>query len=207
MKALTEFQKQNRQVQVAVGTMADYPLDKFFSNFSINAQQAVLMEQVHGDQVAIVDRTHRNPLLAVDGLLTQQSGLYLLVRTADCVPVLLVEASGWVGVVHAGRVGTQLMILQKTLKLLQERGGNLAQTRIFLGPAISVKNYEVNPLTHEHFDLKLQNKSQALEVGVLPENIFDADICTFEDQQYPSYRRNATKQRFFSAIAWNGAKI
>jgi YfiH family protein len=207
MKALVEFLSKNRQVQAVVGTLADYPLETFFSNFNINPRQVVSMEQVHGDKVAIIDKFQQAIVAEVDGLLTQKPNVHLVVRTADCVPILLAEPSGWVGAVHAGRAGTQLKVLQKALQLLQEQGGDLSLTRLFFGPAISVKNYEINPHTHEHFDLIQENSLQALLSGVVPENIFRSNICTFEDPNYPSYRRNATKQRFFSAIAWNGAKI
>ena len=62
------------------------------------------MNQVHGDIVARVHRADER--VEADGLITDAPGLALAVLVADCVPVLLHDAStGAVAAVHAGRQG------------------------------------------------------------------------------------------------------
>ena len=65
----------------------------------------VRMRQVHGADVHVVTAgdERRRPR---DGLVTAERGTVLMVRVADCVPVLLADAGhGIVAAVHAGRPG------------------------------------------------------------------------------------------------------
>ncbi|MGL5811138.1 MAG: laccase domain-containing protein, partial [Nocardioides sp.] len=64
----------------------------------------VLMEQVHGADVEVVSGPGERP--RADGIVTLRAEIALVVRAADCVPVLLADPGrGVIGAAHAGRAG------------------------------------------------------------------------------------------------------
>ncbi|MYS46926.1 laccase, partial [Streptomyces sp. SID5998] len=76
-------------------------------SLGLDPARVVWMNQVHGDDVAVVDGPWTtDPAPPVDGLVTAVRGLALAVLTADCVPVLLADpVAGVVAAAHAGRPG------------------------------------------------------------------------------------------------------
>ncbi|MBO0891660.1 MAG: laccase domain-containing protein, partial [Acidothermales bacterium] len=56
--------------------------------------RVVWMHQVHGADVAVVDRPWPDAPARVDALVTARPHLPLAVRVADCTPVLLADAAG-----------------------------------------------------------------------------------------------------------------
>ncbi|BBH18330.1 laccase domain protein [Nocardioides baekrokdamisoli] len=93
--------------------------------------------QVHGD--AVVDAV---PGLRpeADGIVTTTPGITLMVRAADCVPVLL-AGSGVVGAAHAGRKGMAAGVVTRTVERMRELGAD--QIRAWIGPSICGACYEV----------------------------------------------------------------
>jgi YfiH family protein len=85
------------------------------------------------------------PAQAGDGSLTNAPGLLLGIQTADCVPILLVDAKKRaVAAVHAGWRGTLARIAQKTVgEMCMHFGSNPADIFAALGPAIGGCCYEV----------------------------------------------------------------
>ncbi|MFE0899284.1 polyphenol oxidase family protein, partial [Streptomyces smyrnaeus] len=55
----------------------------------LSPDEVVWMHQVHGRDVAVVDRPFGADAPPVDGVVTARRGLALAVLTADCTPVLL----------------------------------------------------------------------------------------------------------------------
>jgi YfiH family protein len=104
----------------------------------------VLMQQVHGADVAVLDRPPAGPVGAVDALVTATPGIGLVVLAADCLPVLLADpAAGVAGVAHAGRQGLAAGILQAALSAMQHLGATAAGTTAVIGPAACGRCYEV----------------------------------------------------------------
>lgn len=115
------------------------------------------LHQVHGAQVHNLDADDRNwsseawlgdripgtPRLPVaDAMVTTRPGLGLLIRVADCIPVLLADpAAGIVGAAHAGRAGLLGGVLQAVVERLRQAGANDLQA--WLGPHICGACYEV----------------------------------------------------------------
>ena len=65
----------------------------------------VELDQVHGGSLAVIEAPPktRGRIAGCDALLTRQPGVALLVRTADCLPLVIADPSrGVVGIVHAG---------------------------------------------------------------------------------------------------------
>ena len=154
----------------------------------------VHLQQVHGDKIAIIDQTSSldTRIPGVDAAITTQKNLALIVRTADCLPILAYHPSGLVAAVHAGRKGTQAQILQTVLELLNSQYGIDSKLSLYLGPSIQGSCYQVNRETNEYFNLVAANIQQAK--NVMPEiEITVAPECTHcLDQEYFSYRREGT---------------
>ncbi|MEN6561421.1 MAG: peptidoglycan editing factor PgeF [Acidobacteriota bacterium] len=112
----------------------------------------VIMRQLHSD---IVHRIDAAPSGALDGdaLMTNVPGLVLVIRTADCLPALLVdEARRAVAAVHCGWRGTAGRILEKAVRAMGEAYGSKPEgLRAALGPCIGAACYEIGPEVREVF--------------------------------------------------------
>lgn len=174
------------------------------------------VKQVHGTEVLVVDRA----LIPADrftggwdAVVTNQPGLMVAVRTADCVPVLMHDSKrGVVAAIHAGWRGAVAGIVPNTLGLLQSRFGSRPDhVRVSIGPSAGVCCYEVDEPVLEslrrqwgdwenvvrsrrngnaHLDLKALVRAQALRAGVPPHSITTVNLCTIcHEELFFSYRR------------------
>jgi polyphenol oxidase len=136
-----------------------------------------------------------------DALLDNTPGSVLAIKTADCVPILLVdEQFHTVAAVHAGWRGTVAEIATRAVSEMIERfRTSPAGLHAALGPAIGKCCYEVGPEVAEHFgeqgrariDLVDANRRQLLAAGLSPARIYVADLCTkCLAEQFHSYRRD-----------------
>ena len=112
----------------------------------------VIMRQVHSDTVHRLAEAPAGKLEG-DALMTDVPGLLLVIRTADCLPVFLVDAKNRAAAaVHCGWRGTEKRILEKAAEAMgraygSEPGAMLAA----LGPCIGPACYEVGPEVREGF--------------------------------------------------------
>jgi purine-nucleoside/S-methyl-5'-thioadenosine phosphorylase / adenosine deaminase len=88
-----------------------------------------------------------------DALITDQPGILLSVRSADCVPILIADARGRaVAAVHAGWKGMLGGIVEKTVGEMRRNFKiRPADLRAAIGPSIAVCCYEVSEDLAEHF--------------------------------------------------------
>jgi YfiH family protein len=98
----------------------------------------VWLRQVHGDAVVDVDAPPAAPPVA-DGAVTTTVALPLVVLTADCAPIALVEPDA-VGVVHAGWPGLEQGVIGRAVDALLARSAG--PVRAVLGPCIHPESYE-----------------------------------------------------------------
>jgi len=112
----------------------------------------VVMRQLHSD---VIHRIEAAPdaTLEGDALMTDIPGWLLVIRTADCLPVLLVdEKNQAVAAVHCGWRGTEKRLLEKAVRAMGEAyGSKPAGLRAALGPCIGAACYEVGPEVREAF--------------------------------------------------------
>lgn len=191
--------------------------------------------QVHGDDVKVVanDADADNTEERFDALISDLPGLLLGVKTADCVPVLIGDpAKSAYAAVHAGWRGTSRSIARRAVEKMREAyGTDPADLICAIGPAALCGNYEVGPevieaissafVGHERYfrstreghalvDLHLANHDLLIELGVHPENIFRAPLCTMERTDlFFSYRIEKAKYgktgRLMSVIGLSAA--
>lgn len=115
------------------------------------ATRLVWMEQVHGDSIRVVTkemlagkgRFVRIP--KTDGLITNLPDVVLVVRTADCVPILAIDpVSHAVAAVHAGWKGTASNIQGRLVERFEkDLGIPPGQLVVAIGPHIGSCCYEI----------------------------------------------------------------
>jgi len=105
--------------------------------------------QVHGVEVAIAEtpRLPGTPHLQADAILTDKPGLTLMMRFADCVPIMLHDPVRMVvGIAHAGWMGTVRGLVRFTVEAMQKRyGSRPADILAGIGPSIGPDHYAVGP--------------------------------------------------------------
>ena len=130
----------------------------------------VIVRQIHS---GVVHRVQERPrqVLAGDGLITDRPALLLTVRTADCLPILLVDVKQRaVGVLHAGWRGTLARIAEKGVGEMRLRfGSDPADLRAAIGPGIHACCYEVGEEVGEKF------AAQFAYSDALFRDVFDSD--------------------------------
>jgi YfiH family protein len=133
---------------VPEGGSLDQVLARFLpaAGFPLSAT-AIPLHQVHGHDVHLVGaRTGPEPVPAADGAVTDRSGVVLMVRTADCVPVLLASREQPViGVAHAGWRGALAGIIQETVEGMVGLGARRGSIQAAVGPAIGPCCFTVGP--------------------------------------------------------------
>jgi len=177
----------------------DEVLEQEFSGYKV-----VRMIQTHSDNVVFFDQEISDSLAVsedctdeiiffddVDGIFTDQKNVVLVVKVADCYPILAHHPQGVAGVIHAGRVGTEKQIIKKALELAIEKTDLKTGWQIWLGPKICKDCYQINRETDEQYDLKAKNVEQ-IESTLGGEDNFalDSELCTVHHGEwFYSYRR------------------
>ena len=164
--------------------------------------------QVHGSQEAVVTERTASPAgrtEAADILLTDQSGVGLLIKQADCQAVVIYDPGRRVMAnVHCGWRGQVHNVLGEAVARLKERFGCLpadlyAAFSPSLGPCCAeflnfrgefppqFWSYQVRP---HYFDLWRLSHDQLVAAGLKPEHLELAGICTrCGAEEFFSYRR------------------
>jgi len=176
----------------------------------VEVPQVFWRKQVHGDDVLVAkDRASLSRGCPdADAYITAVKNLPIAIRTADCVPVFLLDAQkGAIGLAHAGWKGTFKEITYKTVLRMQEAFGSDPQDiQAVLGPAIQSCCYEVQAEFRQYFpedlversgklyvDVVRNNYKQLQKAGLKREHINNTEVCTCCNLQYFSYRREGLK--------------
>jgi len=160
--------------------------------------------QVHGREVTVVD-ADTPPRPRCDVLITDSADRTLLLRYADCTPVLLADARlGVVGAVHAGWRGSVVRAASAAVEAMSDVFGSRPGDIVAgIGPAIGPCCYQVGADVVEAFadrpelfangklDLWAANRLALIEAGVPAAQIEVAGICTqCEADRFFSHRAN-----------------
>jgi YfiH family protein len=178
-------------------------------------EDLVFMNQVHGNNVQIVDENSPKLIDNCDGIITKTKELPLMVMVADCIPILFFdEIQGVIAAVHAGRNSTFLKIAQITAnKMMNELGCNADNIKVIMGPSIHSCCYEVSDelvnivktsfgekfCKGNNIDLHGINIMLLEEVGI--KHIRISEICTkCSNEPFYSFRQNPKTGRFAGII-------
>lgn len=150
-----------------------------------------------------------------DGLITNQPNILLTAFFADCVPLFFFDpVKEWIGIAHAGWRGTVAGIGLKMVKAFQEKGVDINNLKVAVGPSIGGDVYEVDDNVIKHIpekyrqepyvisktdnkyllSLQALHKELLLEAGILEGNIEVSQYCTYvNDHMFFSHRRDEGK--------------
>lgn len=168
------------------------------------------LSQVHGNDVAYVGPDgprhdlHGHLHATADGVVTDQPGVTLMVRGADCAMVLFADAdAGVIGGCHCGRPGLVAGIVTATVDRMRELGAD--RVTAWLGPYVCGRCYEVPEKMRDEvgavvpasrsttswgtpsIDVGAGIKAQLTQAGV---QCVDLSRCTLESPDLYSYRRD-----------------
>ena len=114
----------------------------------LRLEELALPRQVHSDNICWMKAAGRPE--QTDAVITDQPGLCVCVKTADCIPILLYDSrKRLVAAVHAGWRGTVARIVQKTIKQMQPQSPD--DIHAIIGPGISLEWFEVGDEVYEAF--------------------------------------------------------
>lgn len=167
------------------------------------------LQQVHGKDLIDLSKAY-TPFHSqeADGFIAPLPLQHtLLIKTADCLPILLTGKTG-IAFIHAGWRGLHQNILDNPLIHA------LSPTKIYVGPHIGATSYEVSEDFTENFPnsdnfIRIDDKLKwslideclaqvrklypRIEVEISP-------LCTFKTSELCSYRRDKTNQRNWNLI-------
>ena len=177
------------------------------------------LDQVHGrDVVAVQEATPSEQVPSADALVTTTPGVGLMVRAADCVPVVLADpVAGVVGAVHAGRGGMVLDVTTRAVEAMEARGADREDLRAWVGPHVCGACYEVPAAMREEVcavvpeawaetawgtpsvDVGRGVRAQLDRAGV---GVVETGGCTREEPALPSYRRDGADSGRLAGLVW-----
>lgn len=163
------------------------------------------LHQVHGCDTVTADSSRERP--DADAIVTDRPGITLMVRAADCVPVLLADAdAGVVGAAHAGRSGLAAAVVPAAVARMRDLGARTLTA--WVGPHVCGACYEVPEELQAEvgslvpaavsttswgtpaLDLGAGVRSQLEADGV---SVVDVSRCTRESLDLYSYRRDGPR--------------
>jgi polyphenol oxidase len=181
------------------------------------AEPVTWLKQVHGDILLELPQPGRPE---ADATFTYQKNTVCVVQTADCLPVVFARKDGTaVGVVHAGRRGIEIELLEKMVHQL----GNPTELLVWIGPGIAAESYPVSADMRHHFlknnpdwsfvfkegapgqfhmDLQQIARLQLLRSGILPENLSGAEWNTYTNPLLHSARRDGEHSGRMATLVW-----
>jgi YfiH family protein len=179
----------------------------------LDTKDIIYMNQVHQDNIEVVQSTEQNHFLETDALITNMPNIPLLVTVADCIPIFLYDKKQRaIALIHCGRDGTYLEIVTKVIgQMHTSYNTNSKDITAYFGPSINHCCYDIDKNIADGFrakfgetfciddklDLQAINKYLLVKSGVKKANIKISKICTgCSGELYYSYRKSGTTDRF-----------
>ena len=180
--------------------------------------------QIHSDIVNVVDVSNISNKYEGDALITNIKKVPLLVFTADCVPIAIIDTKNKaIGAVHAGWRGTYEQIAKKTIEEMSKNyNTNPDDIVCVIGPSIGPCCYEVSKELVEKFNTNLTNCEEKFYIidkdryyldlwkineyilqasGVNKNNIINLNLCTScNADKFHSYRKHQQTQKRIGMI-------
>ena len=120
---------------------------RIYAALGVPSSQVCTVWQVHGAEVIYAQQSRSDGrwLARADGIITDRAGLALMMRFADCAPILFYDpVHRAVGLAHAGWRGTVAGAGVSTLRAMQRTFGTRPQdVQAAIGPSIGPQRYQV----------------------------------------------------------------
>lgn len=179
---------------------------------SLELAEIAELDQIHGDTLVFdpppspLERFVEPPAFPKgDGLATDKPGIGLIIKTADCQPILLAHTSGrYVAALHAGWRGNRCAFpTSGARRFCQQYGLDPREVLAVRGPSLGPDKAQFTNFSQEWgpnyapwfdapgrtLDLWSLTRRQLEDAGLLPRHIFGLDLCTMSNPQFFSYRR------------------
>ncbi len=183
-------------------------IKKFAFAVGVNHEDLVMSNQVHGDNIRVINGGDRKKEFlngqkdgGTDGLVTNMTNIPLMAMFADCVPIFFVDiVKRAIGISHAGWKGTKFKIGKKTVQtMINSYNSKPDEIIAVVGPSIGKCCYEVDNIVVEQFSREFTDTSNFIfdkgegkyqldlwkanhivlnEAGIPDENIIISDLCT-----------------------------
>ncbi len=165
------------------------------------------MSQEHGAQVVKIDTGGKH---VCDGIFTEKKNLVLIVKTADCLPLLFYsKQEKTIGAIHMGWRSAQAGVLANIPYDLESfsviAGCGMRKCCYRVGEEFLEKK-EIAPFVEKkeealYFDPIRFAKKELKKKGLISKNFLDLTICSFcGDKETPSFRKTGTEKRTLSFI-------
>lgn len=175
----------------------------------------------YADGVSGINKPYGKMFEETDGLITDRDDVALVIKFADCTPVVLYDPIKKVqAVVHSGWRGTVKKISAKAINMMvTDFNCNINDILCFIGPSIDQNNYEVGSEVYDAFKdfeyrdtffqpfgekYKLSmidaNLSILIECKIPLNNIEVCRISTFDTPELNSARRDKDNYKLNSII-------
>lgn len=124
------------------------------------------LNQVHGNVVHAATRDTAALRPSGDGVVTAEVGVMLGIFTADCVPILLVDAKRKIaGALHAGWRGVVADIARAGVHAMVQLGADASDIRAAMGPSIGQCCFEVDAELGERFGKEIEGARNHIRIG------------------------------------------
>ncbi len=186
----------------------------------LGSDKIFTLNQVHGGHIVRTSEIKHFEIPEADGIISENSGDMLVIRSADCVPVLISSEEGVSAAVHAGWKGLACGIVGKCVSMMRKMGA--INIDVAIGPAIGpccfcVGNDVARLIASqsarsengiEYIDLWETARYHALSAGVEGNRISVLRICTCcRENLFFSYRRQGDAAGRQVSIIGGNAKI
>ncbi|MFO7884258.1 MAG: peptidoglycan editing factor PgeF [Desulfobacteraceae bacterium] len=194
----------------------------------MNASNSLYLNQIHGRDILVLKKEDQyenyrltRDRLTADGVITDISGLLLVIQTADCQAVLLYDpVKRVIGNIHSGWRGSAADIIGNAVdRMKDEFGCDPGDITAGIGPSLgpccaeflnyreelpeAFWKYRTDRSSH-YFNFWEISCDQLKEKGVKPENIEVSGLCTkCSSHDFFSHRKEKPTGRFATAIQLN----
>jgi len=145
------------------------PMEEMLDRFFFPENSYVTAEQPHSNKVAVARFMHRGQKLpGVDALITNEPGVTLVIRSADCGPLFLYDpVAKVVGLAHSGRKGTEANVARAVIRAMEKQFRSKPSNIIaVLGPCIRPPHYEVDFATEIGHQCQKEGVTQYIDSGL-----------------------------------------
>ena len=188
-------------------------LSLFCADLGVSSADLARSYQVHGDKIWVTGRAGYQS--GFDAMISVQPGVFAGVGIADCTPILLADPVTRVcAAIHAGWKGTVAQIVHKTASSMIKGGSNPVDILAYIGPCISLENFEVGDEVAEqfefkvkrgtrwHVDLKATNAVQLQALGISQIEISDYCTVANNDAFYSHRKEQGITGRMLAVIGF-----
>ncbi len=192
----------------AAGDFLEWPPDDVIADrFGAEGLRGAMLRQIHSCRHVRADGAWGAVRPAADAVTTDRSGVLVGVRTADCLPVLLVDPrTRTVGAVHAGWRGAATGVLQNAVRaMVEQHSARPCDVEAAIGPGIGPCCFEVGEEVARRFGAEFVTRPNGRPHVDLAGSL-GAELAALGVQQVENMREctSCNLDRFFSHRAERG---